>query len=312
MYRRHFLTLLLLLSAARIASAQAALNDAPPPQSARQALVEMLRATTPDAFVKHLPVSTVAILKKDTSTLPLRGFVGIVSELHREGQKIETFQTGPVLVRARNPGAEETMELTVESDLEGGDEDELQLAVHTYRAGRLAPLPFVPTLTRKMKMDQRTWRLDEVVVNLRVPIGDADFLEDLGNRMSREEFENREWAALHRLRELSTAETSYVAAFPSLGFTCVLSDLGGTGAGAPSTHAARMIENLRSSKEAWIGYRFSASDCTGGPVNHFQIVAETLDTEPGLRAFCIDQSALVRYSEDGQGSSCLRAGETLP
>jgi hypothetical protein len=311
MYRRYFFTLLLALLA-RNASAQSTLHNDPPPQSARQALVEMLRATTADAFAKHLPVSTVALLKKGTPTLPLGEFVGIVLELHREGQNIETFETGPLLVRARNPGAEETMELTIESDLEGGDEDELQLAVHIYRAGRLAPLPFVPTLTCKMKMDQRIWRLDEVVVNLRVPIGDADFLEDLGNRMSRQELENRERAALHRLRELATAEGSYAAAFQSLGFTCVLSDLGGTGEGAPSPHAARMIQNLRSQEEAWTGYRFSASDGTGGPVNHFHIVAERLDTEPGLRAFCVDESALVRYSEDGQGSSCLREGETLP
>ena len=61
-----------------------------------------------------------------------------------------------------------------------------------------------------------------------------------------------------------------------------------------------------------MGYNFSTTGCSGKPVNHFQIVAEPAGGEPGLRAFCVDESAVIRYSDDGDGSRCLREGEKLP
>jgi hypothetical protein len=116
----------------------------PPPQTARQALLEILLAKTPAPFQKHLPDSAQSLIKKDSGVFPLRDLSEALSELRLAERKLETFDTGPTLLRSENPGIEQTVEVQVESESDDGGEDELQLVVHIYRAGRLLPCPLCP------------------------------------------------------------------------------------------------------------------------------------------------------------------------
>ena len=279
-----------------------------PPQTARQALLEMVLAKTPDAFQKHLPSPAQSLLKKDPGMLPLRE---ASNELRQPGRKLETFDTGPMLLRSQDPRNETTIEVSVESESDGGDEDELQLALHLYRAGRPLPLPFLPTIICRMKMEDKVWRLDEIAANLRMPLGDSDFLDTLANRIGAYAIEARESAALRQLRVVLTAEVSYAATYPDVGFTCVLSDLAGADAGQPGPRAAMLIDKELATGNT-DGYVFVLEDCTGSPAKHFRLVAVPENPESVERAFCADESGSINFAPDGRASSCLSSGEALP
>jgi hypothetical protein len=282
-----------------------------PPQTARQALLEMVLAKTPDAFQKHLPSPAQSLLKTDPGLLPLRDLAEASNELHQPGRKLETFDTGPMLLRSQDPRNETTIEVSVESESDGGDEDELQLALHLYRAGRPLPLPFLPTIICRMKMEDKVWRLDEIAANLRMPLGDSDFLDTLANRIGAYAIEARESAALRQLRVVLTAEVSYAATYPDVGFTCVLSDLAGADAGQPGPRAAMLIDKELATGNT-DGYVFVLEDCTGSPAKHFRLVAVPENPESVERAFCADESGSINFAPDGRASSCLSSGEALP
>lgn len=304
-------TVILLLVGTGASQTAAPLEKPAPPQTARQALLEMFLADTPAGFEKHLPKATQAFLKTDSGVLPLQNLSEISSEIRQPGRQLETFDDGPVLVRSEDPRVEQTVEVVLEGEADSGDEDELRLAVRIYRAGKPLPLPFFPTATCTMKTESGTWRLHEVVVSLRVPLGDPDFLKSLSHALGPSQMGVLESSALSGLRTLATAEVSYASAFPELGFTCTLSDLGGAGDGEPNSHAASTINEALASGTMG-GYSFALTDCSGSPVDHFRVMAAPVNPDSGLRAFCSDESAVIRFSDDGQAATCLRDGEPLP
>lgn len=282
-----------------------------PPQTARQALLEMVLAKTPDAFQKHLPSPTQSLLKKEPTLLPLRDLTEASSELRQPGSKLETFDTGPMLLRSQDTRTETTIEISVESETDFGDETDLEFALHLYRAGRALPLPFLPTIVCKMKMEDKIWRLDEIAANLRMPLGDSDFLDTLSNRIGSYGIEAHESAALRRMRTLTTAEVSYAEAYPNVGFTCALSDLAGADAGQPGPRAAMLIDKELATGNT-DGYVFVLEDCSGSPAKHFHVVAVPENPESVERAFCADESGSINFASDGRAASCLGSGEALP
>jgi hypothetical protein len=281
-----------------------------PKQTARQALLEMFFGRKPDAFEKHLPSAMHEFLKAGNGGVSVNDMLQAVNEIRQAGQETETFDEGPVLLHSHNTRTEQNIEISVESESDRGDEYEIRLAIAMYRNGRPLPLPFLPMLTCTMKMDSDVWRLDDLQLSLHLPVGDPDFLATLGQRIGALNVEAQENAALRGLRGIATAEVSYAAAFPHVGFTCSLSDLGGTGASEPSPRAAMLLDSGFSN--AVEGYMFSITDCSGNPTNHFQIMAVPQNTEAGQRAFCEDESGRIRYAEDGEAAACLSAGQSLP
>lgn len=281
-----------------------------PKQTPRQALLEMFFGEKPGAFEKHLPAAMHDFLKAGTSGVSVNDLLLAVSEIRQVGRDVETFDEGPVLLHSHDPRTEQNVEVSVESESDRGDEYEIRLAILLYRNGRPLPLPFVPTLICTMKLDSDVWRLDDLLLNLHLPVGDPDFLATLAQRVGASKVEAQEGAALRGLHGIATAEVSYAAAFPNVGFACSLSDLGGSGSGQPSPHAAMMLESGFSN--AAEGYTFSITDCAGKPAHHFQVVAVPQTTEDGQRAFCADESGKVRYTEEGEATACLSAGEPLP
>lgn len=310
MRSRYLVPVFFLLCVPGMAAAQTpALPNAPPRQSARQALLEMVFARYPAPFFAHLPEHAKKLAKADSRILPLQEVSGALSQLQWPGRNLETFDTGPVLLRSEDSYSHQVIEISVESETDGLDEDQLQLSLHLYRGGKPHPLPFVPTAVVTMKSEKDIWRLDDIAVTLRLPLGNQEFLDSLTPDRRPSQLEDLEITARNHLRRLNTAEVSYAATFPELGFACKVGDLGGDG--EPTPGAAGLIDAGLSSGRL-DGYIFSIEVCSGSPVDAFSISAVPEDPQSGLRAFCSDESGVIRFSDDGTGNTCLSAGDPVP
>jgi len=309
----------------------------PAPQSARQALLEMLFSKTPGTFEKHLPQATRAALRKaraDSGTSMLDGFSMLTGRLNAAaGQHLQTFEAGPTLMLIEDPQQRTKFEITVERDDLRGEEDEIELSFHGYKDGetQTAGTKFRFTLT--MKQEAGLWRLNDIMVAVGVSLTDPAFLKAMTTgikptttaTMGTSQVSmsappaafgamsaSNESAAVGGLRTLNTAEVTYAAAFPAHGFTCALSDLGGMGSGGgPSEHQAMLIDpRLASGRRN--GYVFQLSGCNGTtPAIRYRISAVPADGSSGTRAFCSDESAVIRFSPDGKAESCLNSGTPL-
>jgi hypothetical protein len=112
-----------------------------------------------------------------------------------------------------------------------------------------------------------------------------------------------EASAVASVRELVSAEISYHATHQDAGFTCSFSDL----SGQLDSHVAAGFKH---------GYTFFLQSCTaekeGGPISKFQITAiPKVPNTSGRRAFCSDESAVIRVDSDGSGEGCLDHGSQL-
>lgn len=308
----------------------------PVPQTARQALIEMLFSKTPGTFEKHLPQATRAALRKaraDSGTSMLDGFSMLTGRLNAVGQQLQTFEAGPTLMLIEDPQLHTKFEVTVERDDLRGEEDEIELSFHGYKDGETQTAGTKFRFTLSMKPEAGLWRLNAVTVAVGVSLTDPEFLKAMTTgikptttasmgtsqvSMSSPSVAmgamsaSNESAAVGGLRTLNTAEVTYAATFPAHGFTCALPDLGGMGSGAgPSEHQAMLIDpRLASGRKN--GYVFQLSGCNGTtPAIRYRISAVPADASSGTRAYCSDESAVIRFSADGKAESCLSAGTPL-
>jgi len=122
-----------------------------------------------------------------------------------------------------------------------------------------------------------------------------------------------ESSAVAAIRTLNTAEISYQSEYPKVGFACSLPALGGNGSSAPSADHAQLIDQRLASGQK-NGYRFELRNCiydeTDG--NKYQIVAYPLmGNQTGVRAFCSDQTGVIRVDASGSPDDCLTSGPPL-
>lgn len=112
-----------------------------------------------------------------------------------------------------------------------------------------------------------------------------------------------EASAVGSMRNLITAEANYQSTHEDAGFTCNLSDLSG-----------QLDSQLTSGFKN--GYVFFLQNCNaekdGGPVSKFQITAiPKMPNTSGKRAFCSDESGVLRSNPDGSAETCLGQGTPL-
>jgi type IV pilus assembly protein PilA len=115
-----------------------------------------------------------------------------------------------------------------------------------------------------------------------------------------------EASAVGSLRTINTAEVTFSTTYPSLGFAN-LSALGGgastcaTSSGATST-AACLIDDVLATTAIKSGYTFKAT-ASGGPPNvtYASTAIPVAVGQSGQRAFCSDQSGVIRYNAAGSG-----------
>jgi hypothetical protein len=217
--------------------------------------------------------------------------------------------------------------MTVENDSLHGDEDDIEVSFHTYKDKQLQRTPFMPRTTFAMKMESGVWKLNEILVTIRLPLADPDFLKSIAEGMK-----SRSAAAapmqpqiqastatfgtdapvLAAMRTILTAEITYAVTYPSVGFTCTLSDLDGFGGGEANQHQAMLIASGLAGGKKY-GYVFTLSGCAGTPASSFRLVAVPAMGTPGWnsfgrRAFCSDQSGAIRASGDGNAATCFASG----
>ena len=115
------------------------------------------------------------------------------------------------------------------------------------------------------------------------------------------------------VRTLNAAELSYQSEYPKVGFTCSLSALGGSGPLAPSADHAQLIDDRLASGENH-GYRLELRNCVNSETDghKYQVVAYPLvRNQTGVRAFCSDETQVVRVDASGSADDCLASGPPL-
>lgn len=128
-----------------------------------------------------------------------------------------------------------------------------------------------------------------------------------------DEVGDNEASTVGSLRSLNTAEAYYARTYSDIGFTCTLEDFSPPPTGQkPSPKAADLIDrSLTSGNKA--GYHFALT-CPGTskPQEKYQLSA--VPVTPGKsakRAFCTDQTAIIKVSDNGKAETCFANGKVL-
>ena len=323
---------ILCLCIAALCSASSQAQQGPAtPQTARQALLEMFFSKTPGTFVQHLPGATRTALEKSGALKTLQQYSLMASQLHAEGQNIQTFETGSVLLTSDDPKTGQKADITVENDALRGDQDDIEVSFQTYKNGEVQKAPFMPRITFSMKQEGQVWTLNEVSVTIRLPLADPDFLKAITEKMKPQAGADATGAftphadvsvqpsvqpgasdamVTAAMRTILTAEVTYATKYPNVGFTCTLSDLDGFGGGEPNEHQAMLINSGLASGKRY-GYVFTLSGCGGSPATGFHLTAAPNGNSYGRKAFCADQTAVIRSSSDGNPATCLASGTAV-
>lgn len=289
--------------------------QSPPAQTPRQALIEMINGGQEGAM-KHLTVEMQKSLQadgKNNSAPQLAAF----DQIRAASSDFQVFETGQVLLSANDPKSNEKFEVHVDSDDLSGDTDNINISFHQFRDGVEQDIPYAAMLSRftvEMKRQANIWRLNEISINIKVPLGDPKLLEKFGNGMgtgmwggkvtvgsaSKPE-KTREMPPREAVMMLGFAEATFARSHPEIGFTCTLADL-----------AKPNLMNLDPhifSGEPYNGYKFTLSGCQDKPSGSFRLIAEAVSPTTKAKAYCTDATNNIRSSDDGLGSSCLASGK---
>jgi type IV pilus assembly protein PilA len=114
-----------------------------------------------------------------------------------------------------------------------------------------------------------------------------------------------ESSAVGSLRTIDTAEMTYSTTYPSVGYAN-LSSLGGAAAtcatptGATSTSAC-LVDDVLANTAVKSGYAFTITNLTGVGVivTYSSTALPSVVGQSGQRAFCSDQSGVIRYNQSG-------------
>jgi len=114
-----------------------------------------------------------------------------------------------------------------------------------------------------------------------------------------------EASAVGSLRTIDTAEMTYTTTYPSIGYANLV-NLGGsatncaTSTGATSATAC-LIDDVLANAAVKSGYQFMIGNLTGAPVvvTYSSLALPSAVGQSGQRAFCSDQSGVIRYNAGG-------------
>lgn len=296
------------------------------PQTPRQALLEMVKASTPEQMDKHLPEA----LLKEMAKLPPEArqkqhqpmmLLSMIMAMNPDF--LHLYETGPILAVINNPKDGMKIEITVERDDLTGDLDAMEFGFKATKNGKEQDIPIVPRMLVDMKLENGTWRLAKIGGSAAVQLDDpavaksiVDAMQEQIKRAMAQQSANlgssaprtmNEQNVVTSLRTLNTAEVTYSRTYPQTGYTCQLSDLGGGMSGnAPDEHGAQLINPALQSGVRY-GYRISLSACQGSRA--YRIVARPTQAGLGHRVYCSDQSAVIKSAEEGQ--DCFALGKPV-
>jgi hypothetical protein len=245
----------------------------------------------------------------------------MAAQLQTQGGSFQTFDTGSVLLAGENPKNAQKFEITVENDALRGDQDDLELSFQTYKDGQVERTPFMPQMTFSMKKEAQIWKLNEISVTIHLPLADPDFLKAVTEKITphggpsafaaRPEISGQpagsDAMVLGAMRSILTAEATYANSYPAVGYTCTLSSLDGFGGGERNEHQAMLIDSGLASGKRY-GFVFTLSGCGQIPASSFQLTAAPNGNSFGRKAFCADQTGVIRSSNDANLATCLVSG----
>jgi type IV pilus assembly protein PilA len=120
-----------------------------------------------------------------------------------------------------------------------------------------------------------------------------------------------EASAVGSLRTINTAEVTYATTYNTIGFGS-LTALGGAApcTTATSTSACLLDDVLSSAAATKSGYQFTVTLGTQTPVvTYSSLATPTVVGQSGQRAFCSDQSGVIRAN--GAGTACTASDAAL-
>jgi hypothetical protein len=301
-----------------------------PEQSPRKAILEMFSGGD-EAFKKHLTLEVQAkfneILKKSSpdGADPLQT---VAMAKAAGGNNLETFESGPILFSYNNREQHERTEVRIDSEDLRGDQDDMQLSIHSLRGGVEQDLPVELRLWLMWKLQQNIWRLNAVTVSATFAVGDprvfdkSTWMPPMGPLAFKDPAgakpstaltpvaanEPPKMTAARAVRLITLAENLYEKKHPDTGFTCVISDLVGVGKGLEDGKIYTFMDP-EFSGGVYNGYRFSLIGCDAKPAKAFQVAAEPVSGTG--RAYCSDATRDLRASDDGSGSHCLASGKIV-
>ncbi|MGC2742456.1 MAG: hypothetical protein WA672_04660 [Candidatus Angelobacter sp.] len=287
---------------------------ATPPQTPRQALIEIITGGGQGAM-KHLTVEMQKSLQGDgnSGSAPQ---LATFDQIKAASSEFQVFDSGQVLLSANDPKSHEKFEVHVDSDDLSGDTDNIDISFHQFRDGVETDVPYATMLSRftvGMKKQENIWRLNELSIDIKVPVGDPKLLEKFGNGMpgmfgakvgvasGSQPAKPRDMPPREAVMMLAFAESSFARSHPDTGFTCTLADLAKPN---PLNLDAHMF-----SGEPYHGYKFILSGCQDKPSGSFHLIAEPVAPASGAKAYCTDATNNIRSSDDGLGASCLSSGK---
>jgi hypothetical protein len=280
----------------------------PPPQSARQALIEMFLGKGENDLAKHLPdITRKALIRKDESpesSIVLR-IAAAGRSMAAQGRTVETFDTGPnILVTEQSDN--ERVEVAVEHDSLMGDQDEIELSIHGYKDGQEEHLPVIPRLIFTLQQEKDVWRLTEITVAGHIPLTDPDYLKGLRKQQD----EANEQMAQMRMNMIVNGQKAYSAAHPEIGYACALPSLVPQKTDSTAGEAGATFDPGQGS-EGWNGYRFTLNGCGGTPSSKYRLAAVPIDSDSTGKTFCADESGKIKFVTSGKPSSCFSSGQEL-
>lgn len=306
------------------------------PQTARQALMEMLFSKTKGTFWKHLPEATRTALEKAGAVASLQQYSAMITQVQSQENNIRTFETGPVMFAGEDPKTGSKFEMMVERDTLRGDRDDIEVSFKAYKQGQAQRTPFMPNVIFAMKKEAQLWTLNEVSITIHLPLADPDMLKAITDKMqwkpemraqpalsgaSMEQprtvltagtvaGSNSDAQVVSAMRTIASAENTYAATYSNIGYTCTLSNLDGFGAGEPGPQQAMLITSSLAAGRKY-GYMFTLSGCAGAPAAKFLLTA--IPNEPGFgrKGFCSDASGVIRSTDENNAGSCLATGNPV-
>ena len=124
-----------------------------------------------------------------------------------------------------------------------------------------------------------------------------------------------ETSAEQSLRTIGNAEMQYSQSYPSAGFSCSLTALGGAPGSPPTPQAAQILDpGLAAGSKS--GYLFNVTNCTKVTVNNqdmftgYQVTAVPASVgRSGDRGYCMDENNLIKFDPAGATNCTQTLGQ---
>lgn len=121
-----------------------------------------------------------------------------------------------------------------------------------------------------------------------------------------------EVSAQQSVRAINMAQSQYNTMYPSSGYACALTALGGDSHSGPPTATSAEVLQQDLATGIKSGYQFSISNCTKNTasgsdrVTGYQILAQPLTVgKSGNRTFCSDETGQIKFDPTG-GTNCTQ------